>query len=389
MAILAVDDNEVNRRLLERSLRRWRTKPRTVESGKAALEAFASAAERGQPYDVVLLDAQMPDMDGYDVAERLRATPAGAATPLIFLSSSGQHDATMTKNLKIHAHLIKPVGNRELVATLASVSTTAPATRPASDAPEVFRRLRILLAEDNPTNRELACRILEKRGHEPLVATNGKEAIEIWEREPVDAILMDIQMPVMSGLEAIRGIRAREEATGAHVRIIAMTAHAMKDDRARCFAAGVDEYITKPIERHRLLSLIEDTVPATQEKPIEDTTESSCDCDAFVRRVGGDATLAREMAQIFIGDAGRLRDAIAQSAAARNADELRAAAHALKGAAANFSATAVVASAAELEQMGKAEDMDRAPATARRLDGELDRLLAALRAFVGTNLCAS
>jgi CheY-like chemotaxis protein/HPt (histidine-containing phosphotransfer) domain-containing protein len=390
MAILAVDDNELNRRLLERTLRRWRTKPRTVGSGQAALEAFASAAERGEPYDVVLLDAQMPDMDGYDVAERLRATAAGASTPVIFLSSSGERDADMSEKLKIHAHLIKPVGNRELVATLASVSTTGPVTRAAAETPPAFRRLRVLLAEDNPTNRELACRILERRGHEPLVATNGKEAIEIWEREPVDAILMDIQMPVMSGLEAIRGIRAREEATGAHVRIIAMTAHAMKDDRARCFAAGVDDYITKPIERNRLLDLIESAAPAErQAAPVERETEPSCDCDAFVRRVGGDASLAREMAQIFIADADTLRHAVAESAASRNPGELREAAHALKGAAANFSATAVVASAAELEQMGKAADMDRAAATARRLDGELDRLLADLRAFVTSNLCAS
>jgi signal transduction histidine kinase/CheY-like chemotaxis protein len=394
MSILAADDNEVNRRVLERTLRRWRTKPMTVESGVAAVAAFAAASERGEPIDVVVLDAQMPSMDGYQVAERIRATKSGADTPIIILSSSGQNDVERTRTLRIHAHLTKPVANRELIALLGRLSSAAPTrTEEPAAAPARPTRIRVLLAEDNPTNRELALRILEKRGHEVLVATNGKEAIDIWEREAVDAILMDIQMPVMSGLEAIRGIRAREESTAQHVRIIAMTAHAMKDDRARCFAAGVDEYITKPLDRGRLLSLLEEPAPpkTVSAPPAAPPLKAAaaCDCAAFIERVGGDAALAREMAQVFINDARRLREAVRRSVADNDARGLREAAHALKGAASNFNATAVVACAAELEQMGKSNEMDRAADTASHLEGELDRLLAELRTFAGVNVCAS
>jgi len=252
------------------------------------------------------------------------------------------------------------------------------------------RRLRVLLAEDNATNRELASRILQKRGHDVLLATTGKEAIETWERESVDAILMDVQMPVMGGLEATERIRARENGSGAQVRIIAMTAHAMKGDRERCLAAGMNEYISKPLDRQRLLSLLEEGVAVdSSSTAAAGTAAAACDCAAFVERIGGDAALAREMAQIFVGDANRLRESIQRALATRDAGELRAAAHALKGAAGNFNASAVVAAATELEQFGKTNEMERALPTAVRLEHELGRLLVELRAFAGVDACAS
>jgi len=389
LPVLVVDDNAVNRRILERTLRRWRMKPTLADSGDAALAAFAEAVNRDEPFRAVLLDAQMPGMDGYQLAERLRAIPEAADTPLIILSSSAQSDGERCRALKIHAHLTKPVSNRELVALLGRLSM--PSAPPAcGEKTPARRRLRVLLAEDNATNRELASRILQKRGHDVLLATTGKEAIEIWERESVDAILMDVQMPVMGGLEATERIRAGENGSGAQVRIIAMTAHAMKGDRERCLAAGMNEYISKPLDRQRLLSLLEEGVAVdSSSAAAAGTAAAACDCAAFVERIGGDAALAREMAQIFVGDANRLRESIQRALATRDAGELRAAAHALKGAAGNFNASAVVAAAAELEQFGKTNEMERALPTAVRLEHELGRLLVELRAFAGVDACAS
>jgi signal transduction histidine kinase/DNA-binding response OmpR family regulator len=387
MRVLVVDDNVVNRRILERTLRRWRMKPTMTESGPAALEAFADAERRGEPFLAVLLDAQMPDMDGYELAERLRAIPTAVSTPLIVLSSSAQVESERSRILGIYAHLIKPVGNRELIAMLGRLVSAAPISSSA-ELRSGARALRVLLAEDNPTNRELALRILEKRGHHVLVATNGQEALDLWERDPVDAILMDVQMPVMGGLEATRLIREREAATGAHVRIVAMTAHAMKGDRERCLAAGMDDYISKPLDRQRLLAIVEGNTTAAVAVFEAQTPNTACDCAAFIARVGGDASLAREMATVFVADAGRMLSGINAAVDGQDAAALREAAHALKGAAGNFNAHAVVSAALELENIGKAGEMDRARPVAANLSTELERLVGELREFAEADTCA-
>ncbi len=248
------------------------------------------------------------------------------------------------------------------------------------------RRLRLLLAEDNPMNQQLARRLLEKRGHEVLTAETGRAAVDIWERESVEAILMDVQMPVMSGIEATRTIRAREEGTGTRVRIIAMTAHVMKGDTERCLAAGMDDYVSKPIDRDRLFSLVEGGAGAPQRAG---SAAAVSDCGEFVRRVGGDATLAREMAHIFVSDAGRLLAGVQTAVARGDAGALRESAHALKGAAANFNASPVVALAVELEHIARSGEMALAAVPAARLATELDRLLVDIRIFAGADVCAS
>ncbi len=248
------------------------------------------------------------------------------------------------------------------------------------------RRLRLLLAEDNTMNQQLARRLLEKRGHEVLTAETGRAAVEIWERERVDAILMDVQMPVMSGIEATRIIRAREEGSGTRVRIIAMTAHVMKGDTERCIAAGMDDYVSKPIDRERLLSLVEGGAAA---EAATQPAAAVSDCEEFVRRVGGDASLAREMAHIFFADAGRLLGAVQTAVARGDAAAVRESAHALKGAAANFNASPVVALAVELENIARRGEMALATAPAERLATELDRLLTDIRIFAGADVCAS
>jgi CheY-like chemotaxis protein len=296
-------------------------------------------------------------------------------------------ESERSRILGIYAHLIKPVGNRELIAMLGRLVSAAPISSP-SELRSGARALRVLLAEDNPTNRELALRILEKRGHNVLVATNGQEALDLWVREPVDAVLMDVQMPVMGGLEATRLIREREAATGAHVRIIAMTAHAMKGDRERCLAAGMDDYISKPLDRQRLLAIVEGNTTAAVAVFEAQTATTACDCAAFIARVGGDASLAREMATVFVADAGRMLSGISAAVDGQDAAALREAAHALKGAAGNFNAHAVVSAALELENIGKAGEMDRARPVAANLSTELERLVGELREFAEADTCA-
>jgi signal transduction histidine kinase/CheY-like chemotaxis protein len=397
LSVLVVDDNDVNRRLIEKTLRRWRMKLTLVDSGAKALAALAAAEERGQPFTLVLLDAHMPGMDGFEVARRMQEMRQARGTLIMMLSSAGAAGGgARCRELGIARHLVKPIGPSDLLKAIGQLLTQMPGGT-AADAcgqtgPEPFVRRRILLAEDNPTNRTLALRILERQGHEVLVAENGSEAIEILERNEVDAVLMDVQMPVMGGFEATRAIREKEAGTGRHVKIIAMTAHAMKGDRERCLEAGMDDYISKPIDSARLLALVGSAGaerPAAREDDPAPSPHSACDIDAFIARVGGDVGLAREMALLFIPDAVRLLEGIRQAVDTGDAERLRQEAHALKGAAGNFDASRTVGGALALERMGKAGDLSEARAVSAALHQETTRLIDALRAFGEDRACAS
>ena len=426
LSVLVVDDNEVNRRLIEKTLRRWRARLTLVETGQKALEAIAAAEALGEPYTLMLLDGQMPGMDGYEVVRRMHAV-AKSRTTLIMMMTSGNEpgEAARARDLGIAVHLVKPVAPSDLLRAIGQLLTRlpdndadAPAGVAASRVQAVTRTgpaaatgtaapppRRILLAEDNPTNRILALRILERRGHTVTVAENGKEAVDALERVEVDLVLMDVQMPVMGGFEATKAIREREQATGRHLPIIAMTAHAMKGDRERCIEVGMDEYISKPIDSTRLLELIDRVAagaaaPAAapdanaaaappSPAPAPGPVPASCDVDSFIDRVGGDIELAREMAMLFIPDAHRLIDGIRAAVAAGSAERLRQEAHALKGAAGNFNATRVVASALDLELMGKSGDLARSRAVFATLEADATQLLAALQAFGEARACVS
>src|SRR6185295_904387 len=228
-------------------LLRWKMRPTVVESGAAALHALLEANEHGHPFALVLLDANMPEMDGFEVARRIRDEAKLGAT-IMMLSSSGQDDESKKcRDVGIATHLTKPVDQRELLAAIARVLAHEPGQRtplpPAmlpTELPE--RRLQVLLAEDNVVNQRLAASLLERRGHKVVIAANGAEAVDAIRRQPFDVVLMDVQMPEMGGLEATAAIRALSGA-GARVPIVAMTAHAMKGDRERCLAAGMDEYL--------------------------------------------------------------------------------------------------------------------------------------------------
>ena len=264
--VLVVDDNRTNRRILEGMLARWHMKPTSAEGGRAALAQLAEAREAGNPYGLILTDMHMPDMDGFAMIEEIRKKPELTTATIMMLTSAGHRgDAARCQELGVAAYLLKPIRQSELREAVARVlgareqeGAIPLITRfSLQDAREPKACLRVLLAEDNLVNQRLAVRLLEKRGHQVVVAATGLEALRALEKEKFDLVLMDVQMPEMDGYEATLAIRQKERGTGLHQPVVALTAHAMKGDRERCLAGGMDGYLTKPIRPQELDQMLE------------------------------------------------------------------------------------------------------------------------------------
>jgi PAS domain S-box-containing protein len=261
--VLVVDDNATNRRILEEILIAWGMKPKLVDGGFAAIEALDSALAAGKPFSLALIDFQMPDLDGFGLAERIKARPELATTLIMMLSSVGHRgDAIRFRELGVASYLTKPV--RQSVLQDAMLSVLAGSDRPHErqlvtrhTINEAHRLLRILVAEDNAVNRQLVTALLEKRGHIVVVVVNGLQAVDAVAKGGFDLLIMDVQMPEMDGWEATAAIRKAEAATGGHIPIIALTAHAMKGDREACLVAGMDGYLSKPINSRELFALLD------------------------------------------------------------------------------------------------------------------------------------
>lgn len=275
LRVLAVDDNQTNRRLLEQVLSSWGFAATLACDGVEALDALRTAAADARPYSLVIADGKMPNMDGFTLAETIKRDPVLRTVPVVMLTSGGQRgDAARCREIGVSAYLTKPAGEAEMLETVLRIlakpdhaGKTELVTR--HSIRETRSPLRILVVDDNIVNQKLAVRLLEKHGHSTQSACSGKVAIEQFERSRFDLILMDVQMPDMDGFEATRAIRKMEQATGAHVPIIAMTALAMKADRERCFEAGMDRYISKPISTHELLIAVEETAVSARQEPQE------------------------------------------------------------------------------------------------------------------------
>jgi signal transduction histidine kinase/DNA-binding response OmpR family regulator len=261
LRVLIVDDNAINCRYFEKLVRRWRMEPTVANDGSSALAALTAAAHAARPFLLVLLDANMPGMDGFAVADRIQHMSEATGATVMMLSSSGQYgDAARCRDLGIAAYLVKPISASDLLRSIVSVmgkASDAP-RRLAPPRPDPGAPQRVLLAEDNQVNQFLALAILQQSGHTVTLARNGREAVDAYLKDEFDLVLMDVQMPEQSGLEATRRIRDHEAMHGGHIPIIAMTAHAMKGDREMCIDAGMDEYISKPIVRGELLRLIKE-----------------------------------------------------------------------------------------------------------------------------------
>ncbi|MDB5313247.1 MAG: barA 3, partial [Gemmataceae bacterium] len=265
LAVLVVDDNATNRRVLTETVRHWGARPTCAASGQEALDELRWAAGKGAPYPLILLDGMMPGMDGFMVAEQVGREPALAGATILMLTSADRPgDSARCRDLGVAAFLVKPVKpaelNRAIAAALPAspapvVAAAARAKDPAPDE-ESTRPMRVLLAEDNAVNQRVVVRLLERYGHAVIVTADGAQALAALGRAAFDLVLMDVQMPEMDGFAATRMIRVREAGTGIRTPVVAMTAHAMKGDRERCLAAGMDDYVSKPVQRAELLRVL-------------------------------------------------------------------------------------------------------------------------------------
>ena len=409
LPVLVVDDNATNRRILEEMLSNWRMQPTVVESAWVALSLLERAHEAGEPFALVLLDGNMPEMDGFALAERIKQNAALATATVMMLSSADRRgDAAHCRALGLASYLTKPIRQSDLldaITTVLGASLEAGrkeaghrAAAAASRLGEPPRSLRLLLAEDNAVNQRLASRLLEKRGHTVEVAANGREALlrlcppatskDNGREIPFDAVLMDVQMPEMDGFEATAAIRAHEQVNGGHLPIIAMTAHAMKGDRERCLAAGMDGYVAKPLQAQELFEVVEgyfrNAAPVV-EKLATQSEESPFNLADALRHVGGDKDLLKELLQLFAVECPQLLASIREAIDHSDAVLLRRAAHSLKGAVSNFGAPAVVAAAQRLELLGQQENLLEAPAACARLQETLDRVQPDLDAVVSSD----
>jgi len=262
LPVLVVDDNLTNRRVLMGLLAQWGMKPMAVDGGRAALRALESAKQAGRPFALVLLDGQMPELDGFDLALQLQEHPDWVGATIMMLTSSDQiGDGARCRSLGISAYLVKPVRQSELLSKICNSvqsalnNEVAPGT--LQPEPKIASETRILVAEDNAVNQALVRRLLEKRGYSIVVVGDGRAALSALEQDTFDIVLMDVQMPDMDGFAATAIIREREQASGRHIPIVAMTAHALKGDPERCLAEGMDAYVSKPIRTDELFGTLE------------------------------------------------------------------------------------------------------------------------------------
>ncbi len=397
--VLIVDDNATNRRILEEVLQRWQMKPTAVDSGWLAFKALEGAQARGEPFNLVLLDCQMPEMDGFTVARCIRDSQS-LTQPVMIMISSGtrQGDSVRARQVGIAGHLSKPIKQselrdaicRSLGAPAAAAAEPTPAPEPATEPSS--RPLRVLLAEDNTINQKLALRLLQRRGHHVTVATDGREVLQALDQAAFDLILMDVQMPNMSGFECAAAIRQVETLSGTHIPIIAMTAHAMAGDRERCLEAGMDDYVSKPITPRALFEAMDRVMGHTSSPaPTPATDEDKVfDMDSALARIDGDRELLVEVVSLFQRECPKMladvRDAIARCDAATLERE----AHKFKGALGALSAAPAAEAARKLEAIAHRGDLAEAAEACRLLEAELTRLEPELEAVMkGRLACVS
>jgi CheY-like chemotaxis protein/nitrogen-specific signal transduction histidine kinase len=376
--ILIVDDNATNREIVTRHALSWGMEPVAIELPAVALELIVG----GEPFDVAVLDMMMPEMDGLALAGEIRQHRHESELPLLLLTSLGRLPQLQSGGV-FSAQLAKPLKASQLYNTLLQLLTAGrageEAIEPMTDGKRARSALRILLAEDNAMNQKVALRLLEQLGYRADVATNGREAIEALERRPYDVVLMDVQMPELDGLDATRRICERwPEETRPH--IIAMTANALPEDREACFAAGMNDYVAKPIRAEELVAALK------RAKPLADSGAAgyvSLDDGALtnLRDLGGDEFLG-EVIDAFLADAPGLLATLRQSLEEQRTEELRRAAHTLKSNGATLGAEQFAELCRTLEQRAKEGELEGASGLVDQVEQEyrpLEEALSALR----------
>ena len=403
LLILIVDDSATNREVLLKRLSFWGMGRRSVGDGPSALRELRSAAGRGEPYDLAILDMQMPDMDGIELATTIKNDHAISETQLILLTSIGDRGhAEEARRSGIEAYLTKPVRQSELYDAIATVMSKAEVAS-EEQAPPITRdhmeearaEARVLVAEDNPVNQRVAVRMLERLGYQVDLVANGLEAVEAHSQSHHAAILMDVQMPEVDGYEATEEIRRREvDDGGCRVPIIAMTAGALRSDREKALKAGMDDYISKPVKTEDLGKVLarwvelsaterETAAPVT---PPGERTESSLDITIVqdLRKLGG-AELLSELATMFSDDVRSSLVTLEKAVEEGDAQAVERIAHTLKGSSGNMGAKRMAALCAELEKAGASGELSLAPELLECVEAEFGSLGSVLKAQAGVN----
>jgi PAS domain S-box-containing protein len=382
--VLIVDDNVTNRRVLEKTLSAWGMKTSVAADGFQALAMLKHAYERGEPIPLVLTDAHMPALDGFRLAEQIKQDPELSGTLVTMVTSGGQRgDAARCRELGISAYLSKPVRQVDLLEAIVNVLSVKvqaaenPSIVTRHSLREKRRGWQILVAEDNVVNQRLATHLLDSRGHHVTIANNGREALELLGKQPFDLVLADVQMPEMDGLQLARAIREKEKNTTTHLPIIAMTAHAMKGDRERCLEAGMDSYVSKPINARQLFETIDGLGRAELKAPVEAEAGSRMeilDEATLWSRFEGEPELLRDVVRLFLDDYPKLFNGIRGAAERGDAQGMGREAHKLKGSVANFAAPAAFDAALRLEMMGRAGHLEQGAEAIEQLESALEAL---------------
>ena len=399
LRVLVVDDNDTNRKIVHHQVVSWGMKNGTAADGPEALRMLLSFAEAGEPYDLAIVDRQMPGMDGMELARRIKAEPSLSRTRLIMLTSLGRRmEAEGAMRAGIDAYLTKPVRQSKLfdaIANFIGAPGEAATEEPRPVILEVGARetvpsgARVLVAEDNAVNQRVAVKMLERLGYRADVAADGLEAVEAVSRVPYHAILMDVQMPEMDGYEATVEIRRLERGTDRHTPIMALTANAMQGDREKALEAGMDDHVSKPVKPEELGAILARWLPYEGEVEaapavsdgVPGRTETEDVLDRAVienlRELGGSEMLS-ELKGMFFDDSESARSALRNAVEASDARSVERGAHTLKGSSGNMGAMQMAAICGELEEVGRSEDLTRASELLDRLDAEFLRVRQAL-----------
>ena len=390
--VLIVDDHRAAREIVGSMVRIWSLEPHGASSGEEALRMLADANEQDQSFAFVLIDAELPGMSGFDLAEAIRRSPNMPGSVVMMLPSPGDFEgASRCRAMGITSYVTKPISSLELSdAITRALHTPLPviegASEPASaPAMKGARRLDILVADDDPINRALASGLLRRWGHRAILASNGAEALARFGERAFDLVVLDVRMPDIDGVEAARQIRDQETAgSGRRVPILAVSAHAGAADRERCLAAGMDGYITKPLNARELFELIEGVGGGASDvqEPESDEDDLLVTPADLLSRADGNRDLALKISTLFIDDAPRMLAEMKEAISAKDAAALAGVAHRLKGAASNFAVAGAIAAAAKLEMLARNGNMDDVQPVFATLEQDIDDLIFSLRVSV-------
>jgi signal transduction histidine kinase/CheY-like chemotaxis protein/HPt (histidine-containing phosphotransfer) domain-containing protein len=408
LSVLVVDDNSTNRRILSEQLGALGLQVTIADGARSALTEIWRARAEGRQFELVILDYHMPDLDGLQLAERLKDIPGVPAATIMMLTSGGQGgDVARCRELGLAAYVTKPLSQRSLYQVVAQVigagamAPDALAFTPrkddtimpghSTDASPAQTSLRLLLAEDNFVNQKLAVTMLQKRGHKVTVANDGVEALSLLERESFDLVFMDVHMPNMGGFEATAEIRRREKAHGLpRIPIVALTALAMTGDREKCLEAGMDAYLTKPISARDLFSVLTQLMPTagttttvvTAARPIETPQRPALDMDQLRENMDDDEEMLQDIVGAFLRDHGNQLRELKQGLASGDEKSALRGAHTLKGLLLTLAAQPAADVALEVERSLREHDTKRAAEGVPRLEGQLARLIPELQGLV-------